>query len=84
MIRSLIEELGLFLIPFAVFALVLVATRRKLLHLDTWSKSSIWLAIAGLALVFASFLYAGLEPRPMSGFEPTHLEGGRIVPGRFR
>lgn len=83
MIRALIDEMGLFLIPFAVFAFVLVVTRRKLFHLDHWSRSSTWLAIAGLALVFASFLYAGLEPRPMSGFEPTHLEGGRVVPGRF-
>ena len=84
MIRALVEELGLFLIPFAAFALVLVATRRRLLHPEHWSRSSTWLAMAGLALVFASFLYAGLEPRPMSGFEPTHLEGGRVVPGRFR
>lgn len=83
MIRALIDELGLFLVPFAAFAVLLVVTRRNLLHLAHWSRSSAWLAIAGLALVFASFLYAGLEPRPMSGFEPTHLEGGRIVPGRF-
>ena len=84
MIRALIDELGLFLIPFAAFAVLLIVTRRKLLHLDTWSRSSTWLAIAGLVLVFASFLYAGLEPRPMSGFEPTHMQDGRIVPGRFR
>ena len=83
MIRSVFEEMGLFLIPFAAFALLLLATRRKLLHLDTWSRSSSWLAIAGLALVFGSFLYAGIASRPMSGFEPTHLEGGRVVPGRF-
>lgn len=83
MIRSLLDELGLFLIPFAVYAVLLIATRRKLLHLDTWSRSSTWLAIAGLAIVFASFLYAGLEQRPMSGFEPTHMQDGRVVPGRF-
>lgn len=83
MIRSLVDELGLFLIPFAVYAVLLIATRRKLLHLDTWSRSSTWLAIAGLAIVFASFLYAGLEQRPMSGFEPTHMQDGRVVPGRF-
>lgn len=83
MIRALIDELGLFLIPFAAFAVLLIVTRRKLLHRGTWSRSSTWLAIAGLVLVFASFLYAGLEPRPMSGFEPTHMQGGRIVPGRF-
>lgn len=83
MIRSLIDETGLFLVPFAAFAVLLIVTRRKLLHLDTWSRSSTWLAIAGLMLVFASFLFAGFEPRPMSGFEPTHLDGGRIVPGRF-
>lgn len=84
MIRALVDELGLFLIPFAVYAVMLVATRRKLLHLDTWSRSSTWLAIAGLALAFVSFLYAGVASRPMSGFEPTHLENGRVVPGRFR
>lgn len=85
MIRVILEEGGIFLAPFVLFAVVLLLRRQQILHLPSWSPNIVWLAMAGLVLVLASFLDAGFfEPRPMSGFEPTHVENGQVVPGRFR
>jgi hypothetical protein len=54
------------------------------LDIEHWSGPVVWLAMAGLALVLASFLYKGfLADRPEGGFEPTHMENGQLVPGRF-
>jgi hypothetical protein len=85
MIRALLDELLLFLLPFAIFGLLLVLRRKKLLDIESWSASAAWLAMAGLVLVIASLVYAGaFVDRPESGFEPAHMENGRLVPGRFR
>lgn len=85
MIRVILSEALLFLAPFAAFALLLLLQRRKVLAIDSWSKSSVWLAMAGLVLVIASFVYtAVVADRPDAGFEPTHMENGQVVPGRFR
>ena len=84
MIRAFLEEGLLFLAPFACFALVLLAMRRNLLHPQSWSGPGPWLGMAGLLLVLASFVYAGLfGERHTGSFEPTHVENGRVVPGRF-
>lgn len=85
MIRATIESALLFLVHFAGFAVLLLLQRRRVLQLESWSRPSAFLAMAGLALVLASFLLTGfLTRRPLSGFEPTHMENGRVVPGRFR
>lgn len=85
MIRAFLDEFVVFLIPFAAFAITLVLLRRNVLHLSHWSGAALWLVGAGLLLVFGSLVYEGLfAARPQSGFEPTHMEGGRVVPGRFR
>ena len=85
MIRVFLDEGLIFIAPFAVFALVLLLRRQQVLHGPSWAPNVVWLAIAGLGLVLASFLYAGLlEHRPISGFVPTHIENGRVVPGEFK
>ena len=85
MIRAAAEILLVFLVPFAAFAVTLLLLRRNVLHIQSWSGPAVWLAGAGLVLVLASFVYEGaIAPRPLSGFEPTHMENGRVVPGRFR
>ncbi|MDB5559465.1 MAG: putative rane protein [Enterovirga sp.] len=84
MIRVILTEGLLFLLPFAAFALLLLLQRRRVLDIEHWSGPVVWLAMAGLALVLASFLYKGfLADRPEGGFEPTHMENGQLVPGRF-
>ena len=85
MLRIVLEEIALFLVPFGLFAIVLILRRRNLLRLENWSSNAVWLAIAGLLLALASLLgSAFFTERPLSGFEPTHMENGRLVPGRFR
>ena len=85
MIRVIIEGVGLFLLPFALFAAVLIAMRRDVFHVESWSRSVLGLTVAGLVLVIASLLFTGLFGETHTGeFEPAHMENGRVVPGRFR
>ena len=84
MIRAVLEEGALFLLPFAAFAAILLLRRRNVLVIEHWSGRSAWLALAGLAVVLAGFLWRGLAPRPAGGFQPTHMENGQVVPGRFQ
>ncbi|NNM71007.1 DUF6111 family protein [Enterovirga aerilata] len=85
MIRVILTEGLLFLAPFLVFGLFLMLQRRKVLDVEHWSGPIVWLAMAGLLLVLASFLYKGFfTERPAAGFEPPHMENGQFVPGRFK
>ncbi len=85
MTRAVVQELLLFLLPFIAFAIYLVILRRNPLVWSHWSRQSVWLTIAGLAMVVVSLVAAGLlADRQTGAFEPTHLENGRVVPGRFK
>lgn len=85
MIRALVEEGLLFLLPFAVFALYLVARRRNPFDWDHWTDRTAWLVIAGLGIAVGSLLYAGIaSERRNDGYRPPHLENGQLVPGAFR
>lgn len=85
MTRAIVQELVLFLLPFIAFAAYLIIRRRNPLAWSSWSDQSVWLVIAGLAVVIVSLIAAGLmAERPTGAFEPTHIEDGRVVPGRFK
>lgn len=85
MTRAIFGEALLFFIPFAAFAVYLVARRRNPLQWASWSDQSLMLAIAGLVCVILAFLVTGMTAdRPTGAFEPTHMENGRVVPGRFK
>lgn len=85
MIRAVLEGAGLFLLPFAAFGVVLLAMRRNVLKVETWSPHGLWLTVAGLLLLVGSLVWAGIYGETHTGaFEPTHLENGKVVPGRFR
>ncbi|WP_375458152.1 DUF6111 family protein [uncultured Enterovirga sp.] len=85
MIRVLIEELALFLVPFLLFAVMLVLTRRRVLAIDSWSRSFTWLVLAGLGIVVGGFLLTGIFAERQTGpYVPPHMEDGRPVPGGFR
>ena len=85
MMRVLVEEVLLFLLPFALFAFYLLIRRRNPFHFEHWSNGTSWLVIAGLALAIASLVWAGFtSERRKEGFQPTHMENGRLVPGQFR
>jgi len=84
MIRPAFTEIGIFLIPFAVYALFLVATRSGLLVQSSWPVHIIAkLALGSLLLVIASFIllahFSGASPD--STYIPAHIENGKFVPG---
>lgn len=84
MIRPLLTEIGIFLIPFAVYALFLVATRAGVVAVESWPFRVVAvLTVIALALLIGSFLflahYSGAPPG--SAYEPAHMENGRLVPG---
>jgi hypothetical protein len=84
MIRPAFTEILIFLIPFAVYALFLVATRSGLLIQSSWPVHVIAkLAIGSLLLVIVSFVllahFSGASPN--STYVPAHIENGKFVPG---
>jgi hypothetical protein len=84
MIRPAFTEIGLFLLPFAVYALFLVATRSGLLVQSSWPVNVIAkLMLGSLLLVVISFVllaqFSGAPPN--STYIPAHIENGRLVPG---
>ena len=84
MIRQAATEIGIFLIPFAVYALFLVATRSGLLVQTAWPIHRVArLVLASLLLVILSFVmlanFSGSPPN--STYFPAHVENGRLVPG---
>ena len=84
MIRPAFTEIGIFLIPFGVYALFLIATRSGLLVQSSWPVNVIAkLLLGSLLLVVASFIllarFSGAPPN--STYVPAHVENGRLVPG---
>ena len=85
MIRVVLIEGLLFLLPFVAFAVLLLLQKRRVLDIEHWSGPTVWLAMGGLLLVLGSFIYKGfIAERPEGGFEPAHMENGEFVPGRFK
>jgi hypothetical protein len=87
MIRPVFTELVLFLIPFAVYAAFLIATRKGVLDPTSWPLSRIaWLFIAALVMMIASFVllaqFGGAPPG--STYTPAHVEDGELVPGKTK
>jgi len=84
MIRPALTEIGIFLIPFAVYALFLIATRSGLLVQSSWPIQLVAkLALGSLLLVVISFMllahFSGGAPN--STYIPAHIENGKFVPG---
>ena len=84
MIRPVLTEIGIFLIPFAVYALFLIATRSGVLVSASWPGHLVAkLVLGSLLLVIISFVllahFSGAPPD--STYIPAHIENGRLVPG---
>ncbi len=84
MIRPVLTEVGIFLVPFAIYALFLFATRSGLFATTSWPMHMVGkLLIGSFVLVIASFLllaqFSGAPPH--STYVPAHLENGHLVPG---
>jgi multisubunit Na+/H+ antiporter MnhB subunit len=84
MIRPALTEVGIFLIPFAVYALFLLATRSNVVLKTSWPVHVLaWLLLGALLLTVLSFLLlAHFSGAPAnSTYTPAHVENGKFVPG---
>jgi uncharacterized protein DUF6111 len=84
MIRPALTEVGVFLIPFAVYALFLVATRSGLLLQASWPVHIVARLVLGslLLTVLSLLLLARYSGAPAnSTYIPAHIENGKFVPG---
>jgi Family of unknown function (DUF6111) len=84
MIRPVLTEVAIFLIPFVAYALFLVATRAGVFASSSWPAHLIAkLVLGSLLLVVISFVllahFSGAPPN--STYVPAHIEDGRLVPG---
>jgi len=84
MIRPVLTEVGIFLIPFVAYALFLVATRSGVFVQASWPAHLVAKLVFGsLLLVVVSFMllahYSGAPPD--STYVPAHIENGKFVPG---
>jgi Family of unknown function (DUF6111) len=84
MIRPILAEVALFLLPFLVYATFLWASRAGVLDPSAWSPTRLaWLVIAALCLVVGSFVmlaeFGGAPAR--STYVPAHVDDGRLRPG---
>jgi hypothetical protein len=84
MIRPALTEFGIFLIPFAVYAIFLIATRSGVMALASWPAHLVAkLVLGSLLLVVISFVllahFSGASPN--STYVPAHIENGKFVPG---
>jgi Family of unknown function (DUF6111) len=84
MIRPVLTEIGIFLIPFAVYALFLIATRSGVFAKSSWPLPLVAkLVLGALLLVVISFVmlahFSGAPPN--STYIPAHIENGKLVPG---
>jgi len=87
MIRPVFTELALFLVPFAVYAVFLWATRANVFEPESWPLPRIiTLTIIALVLMIGSFVvlaqFGGAPAR--STYVPAHIENGKFVPGRYQ
>ena len=84
MIRPALTEIGIFLIPFAVYALILIASRSGVLAQTSWPLHLIAkLTLGAMMLVAISFVllaqFSGGPPN--STYVPAHVENGKFIPG---
>jgi hypothetical protein len=82
MIRPILTEIGIFLIPFAVYALFLAATRSGLFARSSWPVYIVArLALVALVLVIAGMIgMAHYGAAPDSTYVPAHVDNGKFVP----
>jgi hypothetical protein len=84
MIRPVLTEIGIFLIPFAAYAVYLIATRSGVMASSSWPMHLVAkLVLGSLLLVVISFIllaqFSGAPPD--STYIPAHIENGKLVDG---
>ncbi|MFG1360294.1 DUF6111 family protein [Xanthobacter pseudotagetidis] len=85
MIRSVLIELALFLTPFILYGVLLLATRGSLVP-EHWSARTLaLLSAAAIALmVVGLFVFEhGRSTEPGRRYIPAEMRDGQFVPGHF-
>jgi hypothetical protein len=87
MIRPVLTEIGIFLVPFGIYVLFLFATRSGIVAQSSWPIHLVArLVLGSLLLVIISLVllaqFSGGAPN--STYVPAHVENGRLVPGLER
>lgn len=85
MTRVFFIQFVFFLLPFAVYAAILVARQRNPARWDNWSKHVSWLILAGLGCVIFALLVTGVfAERETRTWVLSRIEDGRVVPRFFK
>lgn len=85
MIRAVLTEIGIFLIPFVLYVLFLLATQKGVRESASWpARVVLRLLVSAFVLVIISLLllahFSGAAPT--ATYTPAHMENGRLVPGQ--
>ncbi len=85
MIRIVIENILLFLLPAAMYAAYVLLTRRSTSAGTVMNEAPlVWLFVAGAVLVVATLIYYGSISeggRPDQTYTPPRMKDGQIEPG---
>jgi Family of unknown function (DUF6111) len=83
--RTVLEPLALFLSPFAVYALYLIARACYPLEVEHWTRRRVSaLTLIGLAAAMLGLVaVTAFAPRGRGVYIPAHVENGILVPGRI-
>ncbi len=87
MIRPILTELAMFIVPFALYAVFLWATKAGVMNPQSWPLSRVLtLIIVALILMVAAFFYlAEYTGAPVgTNYVPAHMENGKFVPGQMK
>lgn len=84
MIRPILTEIGIFLIPFAAYALFVVLSRANVLHVSSWPTHVVGRLVVGafLLVIVSLILLANFSGAPPgSTYTPAHIENGKLISG---
>jgi hypothetical protein len=86
MIRAVIENILLFLLPTVVYVIYVAATRRDASKGILHEAPLAWLMLAGTALVLIVLATYGSDTggKPGQGYIPPSMKNGRIEPGQIK
>jgi hypothetical protein len=84
--KAVFETFGLFLAPFLLFAIYLVARLRFPWAVEHWTRGRLgWMTLFGVGAATLGLIVINLAaPRGHGLYIPAHIEKGAIVPGRFQ
>ncbi|HLH12032.1 MAG TPA: DUF6111 family protein [Methylovirgula sp.] len=85
MLRIIWRPAVLFLLPFVLYAILLVLRRATPLAWRNWGQGTLsTLTLVGLlAAVLGFFLFGVFAERHQGAYVPAHVENGVVIPGHM-